>query len=478
MFLARKGILRIGAGVIAAGSLLAGAMLLGAARPRDVAGLYAEHCANCHGPALEGAQFGSLVDDAWEFGGDDAAIAHSIRAGHPERGMPPMGGATLSEQEIRGLVIHIREQAARRAGGRPRAEPDAGGIFASELERFRVETVSEDAVAPWGIDFLPDGRALVTEKGGALRVLDAGRLSPPVPGTPEVWAQGQGGMLDVGVHPDYARNGWIYLSYSDPGPGGSAMTAVVRGRLRDDRFTDVQAIFAAPEDLYRRGGVHFGSRFVFDGDGHVFFGIGERGQGADAQDLARPNGKVHRLHDDGRVPADNPFVGREGALGSIYSYGHRNPQGLDRHPLTGALWDVEHGPRGGDELNRLQPGANYGWPVITYGMNYNGTPMAAGTAAEGMQQPATYWVPSIAVSSLAFYDGDAFPRWRHQAFVGALAHQELRRLQLDGDTVVHQEVLLKDKGRVRDVVVGPDGAIYVVFNQPDRIARLVPAAAP
>ena len=275
------------------------------------------------------------------------------------------------------------------------------------------------------------------------------------------------------MHPEYAKNGWIYLSYSDPGENDSAMTAVIRAKLKGNALVDVQQLFKAPASTYRNGTVHFGSRFVFDGKGHVFFSIGERGQGADAQDLTRPNGKVHRINEDGSIPADNPFVDRADAIKSIWSYGHRNPQGLAQQPGTGALYDVEHGPRGGDELNLVEKAKNYGWPVITYGMNYNGTPMTDKTAAPGMEQPVTYWVPSIAVSSTMFYTGTKFPAWQGNLLVGSLAAQELRRLELTPAGVT-QEVLFKNIGRLRDVVVGPDGAIYIAFNQPDRIARIVP----
>jgi glucose/arabinose dehydrogenase len=233
-----------------------------------------------------------------------------------------------------------------------------------------------------------------------------------------------------------------------------------------------QSVFKVPTELYRTGENHFGSRLVFD-KGYLFFSIGERGQKDDAQDLSRPNGKVHRIFDDGRVPDDNPFVGKAGALATIWSYGHRNPQGLAKDPSTGLLYDAEHGPRGGDELNLVQRGGNYGWPVITYGMNYDGTPITNETAKEGMEQPVTYWVPSIAVSSIAFYKGSKFPKWDGQLFLGALAQEELRRLVLADGKVTHQEVLFKNVGRVRDVVSGPDGFIYVTFDG-GRVARLVP----
>jgi aldose sugar dehydrogenase len=446
---------------------------------RDVAEVYASLCASCHGPKLEGALGPSLVDEDWKSGGDDESIARSIREGQPTAGMPAFSGA-LSPQDIRALVIYIREQGAKkRSEGTTFAKPEAHQVVRGERHTFKLETVVEGVDTPWSVAFLPDGRMLVTEKPGRLRVVEKGRLLPkPIAGTPEVWSKGQGGLLDVAVHPDYARNGWIYLSYSDPGENGSAMTVVVRGRLREGRFVEQQTLFRAPPELYRTGGVHFGSRFVFDGKGHLFFSIGERGHKEDAQDLSRPNGKVHRIREDGSIPKDNPFVGRADAMPSIWSYGNRNPQGLARHPVTGELWETEHGPRGGDELNRIEPGRNYGWPVITYGMNYDGSPMTDRTAQEGMEQPVLHWTPSIAVSAVDFYTGSRFPQWKNDLFVGALAQEELRRVSLEGGKVVHQEVLFKEVGRVRDVVSGPDGYLYLAFNGPDRIARLVPAPQP
>jgi glucose/arabinose dehydrogenase len=455
---------------------------------RDVSKIYVELCANCHGPNLEGGQGSNLIDDDWKFGGDDASLAKSIRLGHPAQGMPPMGAA-VTPQEIRALVIYMREQAEKARRERTTfAKPAADMTIKSELHAFKLETVIDGLTAPWGIDFLPDGRMLVTEKEGKLRIVEHGRpLSDPVADVPAVWSKGQGGLLDVAVHPDYAQNGWIYLSYSDPGEKDSALTAIVRGRLKDDRFVDQETVFKAPAALYRTGTVHFGSRFVFDGKGHIFFSIGERGQQADAQDVTRPNGKVHRINEDGSVPKDNPLVRKPGAFPTIWSYGNRNAQGLARHPDTGELWEVEHGPRGGDELNVIRPGRNYGWPVITYGMNYDGTPMTNLTAKAGMEQPITYWVPSIAVGSIIFYTGDKFPRWKNNLLLGALAQQEVRRLVIEGHKVTHQEALFKGVGRIRDLVVGPEGYVYVAFNMPggpgqpktgnDRVARLVPAAA-
>jgi glucose/arabinose dehydrogenase len=253
------------------------------------------------------------------------------------------------------------------------------------------------------------------------------------------------------------------------------MTAVIRGHLRDGAFVDQQQIFKADPANYRVGGQRFGSRLLFDKKGHLFFSIGDRAAPGDEQDLSCPNGKLHRVNDDGSVPKDNPFAHRPGALPTIWSYGHRNPQGLSFDPVTGDLWESEHGPRGGDELNIVHEGHNYGWPLTTYGMNYDGTPITDHTTLEGTDQPVTTWLPSIAASPITFYTGSRFPEWKNSLFVGALAGQELRRLEISGRSVTHQEILFKGIGRVRDVIDGPDGYLYVVLNEPNRIVRLVPA---
>ena len=279
-------------------------------------------------------------------------------------------------------------------------------------------------------------------------------------------------------HPDYANNGWIYFVFSDPQKNAAgenvSLTRVIRGKIKDGSLIDQQTIFQAKLEHYvKAGGVHFGGRLAFDGKGYVFISIGERGGKMVAQDLALPVGKIHRLHDDGRIPADNPFVNNPKALPTIWSYGHRNPQGLAYETSTGRLYNAEHGPRGGDELNLVEPGKNYGWPVITYGMEYDGTAMTDITHKEGMEQPLTYWTPSLAVCGINFYSGDLFPQWKGNLFLASLAAQELRRITIKEGKVVGQETLFKDLGRIRQVITGPDGAVYVLL--PERIARLKPA---
>jgi aldose sugar dehydrogenase len=443
---------------------------------RDARKIYAEFCSGCHGANLEGGSSPSLISGRFRYGGDDTSLAASIRDGRPRNGMPPFG-ATVSEKEIRSLVVYINEQAGHAASRRSPAPRPADDVTATgKLHDFRVETVVTGLREPYAIAFQPDGLVLITEKRGTLRVVEKGVLRPePVTGLPSVDSGGQGGLFDVVLHPDFARNGWIYLAFSDQQKTepnrGAVMTTVIRGRLKDNAWTDQQIIFRAPEETFRHGGNHYGGRLAFDKNNFLFFSIGERGNQVDAQDLTRPNGKIHRLHDDGRVPADNPFLKTPGAIPSIWSYGHRNPQGL-RFNTAGELWEHEHGPRGGDELNLIQRGLNYGWPLATFGMNYNGTPITDVTSRPDIQPPVTYWVPSIAPCGLAIYTGDRFPKWKHHLFVSSLAAQELRRLEVKDGKVIDQEIIFKGLGRMRDVANGPDGFLYVLLQ--DRVARLVP----
>jgi len=451
-----------------------------AAQPGDVGKLYEMHCAACHGDDLAGGSAPSMLDDAWTLGASDEDIARSIRVGSLDNGMPAWEGA-LSEAEIRAMVVFIRER--RNAAASAGTEVAARGAEVRTVagHAYRVEDVVGGLATPWGLAFLPDGRMLITEKPGRLRVLENGRLSAPVAGTPAVLDHGQGGLMEVALHPDFKDNGWIYLAFSERAPGRGereGMTALVRGRLRDGRWVDEELIYRAPPEKARTAAHHWGSRIAFDGHGYLFFPIGDRGAQEQAQRLDLPNGKIHRIHDDGRIPADNPFVDTPGALPTIWSYGHRNPQGLDFNPADGSLWSTEHGPRGGDELNLVQRGKNYGWPVITYGINYNGTPITDRTSAPGLEQPVLHWTPSIAVCGIDFYEGAAFPAWRGGLLVTALAGEDVRLLRFEGGRVVSQDSLLRRAGRVRDVGCGPDGTVYAVLNGPDKIVRLVPAATP
>jgi glucose/arabinose dehydrogenase len=367
------------------------------------------------------------------------------------------------------------------------AHPAAGqsDTFQSQHHAYRVEPVVEGLENPWSIAFLPNGDMLVTERPGRLRIVRNGVLdAAPIAGVPEVRAQSQGGLLDVALHPDFATNRLVYLTYSKPNADGSeGTTALIRGRLEEGRLADVEELLETR--AWSRSGGHYGSRLVFDGDGYLFMTIGDRQapstgdlEAHPAQDLMNHQGAILRLHDDGRVPADNPFVGRTDALPEIWSYGHRSPQGFIRHPETGDLWMTEHGPQGGDELNLVQRGANYGWPVIGYGVNYrSGTAIHEGILREGMESPVRFWVPSIATSGLLLYTGDRFPEWRGNLLAGGLTGQRIARLTLDGQRVTSEETLAQGIGRVRDLEQGPDGLIYIAIDASSgaTILRLAPA---
>jgi len=348
----------------------------------------------------------------------------------------------------------------------------------TEEHVVRAVTVVAGLDHPWSVAFLPDGRILVTERPGRLRLVGTdGKLAPrPIDGLPANLAEhGQGGLLDVALHPRFAENGWVYLSYAAR-DGSGVGTEVARGKLAGDRLTEMQTLFRMQPKS--GGGRHFGSRLVFGRDGYLFITLGDRGEQDRAQRLDDHAGKIVRLHDDGRVPADNPFAQRAGARPEIWSLGNRNVQGAALHPRTGALWAHEHGPQGGDEVNVILAGANYGWPVITHGANYGtGTKIGEGTAKPGMAQPILYWVPSIAPSGMAFYDGERFARWKGDLFVGALRDRMLVRLRLDGERVVREErIFIGTLGRIRDVRAGPDGLLYLLTDESDgKLIRLEPA---
>ena len=352
----------------------------------------------------------------------------------------------------------------------PNPTPVAGGV--------RVDTVAKGLEQPWGFEFLPDGRIIVTEKSGNLRIVDrSGRVSAPLMGVPPVYHSGQGGLLDVALDPAFSTNKLVYVSYAEPGANGTAGTAVARGRLTDTSLADVVVIYRQEPKVV--GGNHFGSRIVFARDGKMFVTQGERFAYRDqAQDLGSLLGKVVRLNADGTVPADNPFVRQTGARPEIWSYGHRNVQGAAIDPASGRLWTIEHGAAGGDELNHPEAGKNYGWPVITYGRDYDGRSIGVGAEKPGMEQPVYYWDPVIAPSGMLFYTGDKFPAWKNNIFVGGLASQALVRLVMENGTVRREERYLHELGeRIRDVQQGPDGYIYVITdNSNGKILRVMPLA--
>lgn len=350
----------------------------------------------------------------------------------------------------------------------------AAQSFSSKDYELKLVTVAEGLRSPWALAWLPDGRMLVTEKPGRLKLLSAdGRYVRQVRGLPQIAVIGQGGLLDVAVDPGFADNRTIYFSYAEPGPGGAG-TAVARAELVGEQLENLKVLFRQTPKT--QGGRHFGSRLALTRDGYLFITVGERGERHRAQDASINCGQVIRLHTDGRIPADNPFVGRKGFRPETWSYGHRNPQGAALHPKTGKLWLHEHGAMGGDEINIPKPGGNYGWPVIAYGLHYSGGKIGVGTHKEGMEQPTYYWDPSIAPSGMAFYTGDKFPKWRGNLLVGALKFRLLARLTLQGEKVVGEERLLETLDeRIRDVRQGPDGYIYLLTDaRRGRLLRLEP----
>ena len=346
-------------------------------------------------------------------------------------------------------------------------------IVKTEKVSFQVETYADGFEIPWGMAFLPDNRMMVTDRIGDLWIVEKdGKDKVKVSGEiPNVRSKGQGGMLDVAVHPDFNTNSYIYLSYSDYSENKSH-TSLIRAKLVNNSLVNSQIIFRPEEKFFTKRSLHFGSRIIFDDKGFIFFCIGDRGDRDLAQNLDMPNGKMYRIRDDGTIPIDNPFYYTKGAIKSIWSYGHRNPQGLALHPSTRQLWEAEHGPRGGDEVNIILRGHNYGWPVITYGKNYSGTIISKLTHHEGMDQPVFHWTPSIAVCGIAFYEGSQFPEWKNNLLATSLKYERLHRVELDGMNMVKDEIIFEAESRVRDVEVGPDGIIYVALEDPGRIVKL------
>lgn len=351
-------------------------------------------------------------------------------------------------------------------------EPPAD-LIDSEALSFTIDTLATGLENPWGMAFLPDGRILIAERPGRLRIFHDGQLLPePVQGLPAIWAHGQGGLLDVVLHPNYAENQWIYIAYAAQGDPGVGNTAISRGKLVGNQFTEVELLFHGQPHTGRPH--HFGTRMVFDDEGYMYFTIGDRGDQNTAQDLSNNHGTVMRFNDDGSVPPDNPFVNEPGARPETWSYGHRNIQGMALHPVTRELWAHEHGAQGGDEINRILKGKNYGWPLVTHGVNYNGTVISPDTTLPGMADPILHWTPSIAPCGLAFVSSSQYPGWENNMLVGALAGQHIHRVKIEANKVVHTERLLEGFARFRDIRQGPDGYIYVLTESPGLFFRIVP----
>ena len=344
-------------------------------------------------------------------------------------------------------------------------------------ETFKVETFVDGFDIPWGMAFLPNQNLIVSDKNGNLWQVDYNKKKKTqIVGVPNVRNKGQGGLLDVQVHPDFINNHYIYLGFTSylKRRENKTFTSIVRARLKNNSLIDQKIIYKADDIYYSGVTVHYGTRIVFDKEGYLYFSIGDRGRRDQAQLLDYPNGKIHRLHDDGSIPTNNPFIQEKNAIKSIWTYGNRNPQGLAIHPVSSTIFETEHGPKGGDELNILSSGNNYGWPEITYGKNYSGTTITKYTHKKGMEQPVIHWTPSIAVCGIDFYDGELFKNWENNLLVSSLKFENLYRLEIKDNKVTEQEIVYRAGSRIRDVETGPEGFIYLALEDPGRIVRFIP----
>jgi aldose sugar dehydrogenase len=440
--------------------------------------VYGNYCGGCHGAQLQGSSASPLIKKTWKHGGDRNSILKSIRNGIPGTEMAKWEG-TLSAGEIEAVTNYVLKA---QVGPLAKTETKKPLTVNTQLYKLKIEKVFTQGIkTPWGIEFIDANHALITGKMGELRWLVKDKLDTgKIIGIPKTYAFDLvGGLMDLAIDPDYKKNGWVYLAFSHnsantTNKNAAGMTKIVRGKVRGHQWVGEQVLFEAHDSLKVKGGTRWGCRFLFDKQGYLYFTIGDMNRADDSQILTRPSGKVYRINSDGSIPIDNPLYGKENYLSAIYSWGNRNVQGLAQHPVTGVIYASEHGPKGGDELNILKNGANYGWPVITYGVDYSGSIISNDTVREGMEQPITYWTPSIAVGAIEFVTGNRFTRWQNNLIVTALAFEQIRRLVIDGDRVIEQEILLKGYGRVRDVKMGPDGALYVLTNEPDALLRITP----
>ncbi|AKQ47657.1 membrane protein [Rufibacter radiotolerans] len=448
------------------GSAPSGEALLTGTELASARSNYTNYCAGCHGQNLE-----TFVDRKWLHGNSPEALFKSIKHGFPETGMLAYD-TTFTDTEITQLVRYIRQGVA--SGQKKQASK--GKVFQAQDLSFTLDTVVTGLDVPWAMAFLPNGEMLITERSGILYRLTKDRQLQKIEGAPEVLAQGQGGLLDIELHPDFNKNQVLFLSYSafkkEDGQTLST-TAIMRARLDGNTLKEQKQIFEAQP--YARTRHHYGCRMEFGRDGYLYFTMGDRGgTKVNPQNLTVHAGKTHRIKEDGSIPADNPFVGQQGAMKSIYTYGNRNAQGLALNPTSGEMWLHEHGPKGGDEVNIVKKGANYGWADVTYGIDYNGTKISDIQKKPGVTDPIHIWVPSIAPSGMAFLTGDRYKGWKGSLFVGSMSFKFLSRLTVAGNTITGEERLLQDIGRVRDVRMSPDGYLYIAVEKPGIIYRLMP----
>lgn len=430
--------------------------------------LYEQNCSGCHGIKVQ-----AFADQEWKYGNSPEQIMATIKEGRAEGAMPSFA-ALFTEDDIKNIVAYIQ------VGIQQVGEYEFGDEFNYDTihehlgQKFRLEMVTDAADVPWGIAFLPGGSLVVTDRNGPVYLVEEGRATA-LKNEPGVIAESQGGMLDVAIHPDFENNKWIYLSYSKPNPNDSTLvtTAVSRFTLEGMELKNEKLVFEAlPYESTRH---HYGSRLVFGNDGLLYITVGDRGKRDDfPQVLSTFPGKVHRIKEDGSIPETNPFFNQENAVKSIFSFGHRNPQGMILDPESGLMWAHEHGPRGGDEINIVESGNNYGWPVISYGIEYNGNVFTTLTEKEGMEQPKHYWVPSIGPSGMAYLTGDVYPSWKGKILTGSLKYGFISMIEKNGEVLGEETRLLQGVGRTRSLAVSPDGYLFVGLEDPGRVYKIVP----
>jgi aldose sugar dehydrogenase len=444
--------------------------------------VYKYYCAGCHGQQLQGGAATALTKKILTYGNDRNSILKAIRTGIPSTLMIKYD-KLLTEKEINSVTDYVLAV---------RKDP---GIAATEIKLFETTTkdyklkiervITQGIKTPWGVEFVNATTAFITGRSGDLYIVQNGKLDTnKIIGLPMTYGYDLfGGMLDLALDPDYKNNGWIYLAFShnarnSTDPSARGMTKIVRGKLKDHKWVEEQSLFEVDDSIRVVGSTRWGCRLLFDKAGYLYFTIGDMQHsvqfGNNPQLLNRAEGKIFRINKDGSIPVDNPFYGKNNVLQAIYAIGTRNVQGLAQDPETGKIYFSDHGPQGGDELNLLKKRGNYGWPVITYGVNYDGTTITIDTAKEGMEQPLTYWRPSIATCAVEFVNNSLFPKWNGNLLLTALKNEELRRLVIENDKIIEQEILIKGYGRVRDAKFAPDGSLYILTNDPDALLRITP----